>query len=313
MIRQTFCFILAITLHHALQGQLSECIRLQYYACYEPELAPKKDLVGKEKWKFEINNRCEASSLPLYFLSDRRNPMPGKFNEELLIKWMSPENLFRWTFRFEDRSDLLVYPDSIAEMNFDLSKLSARTELKMKRVLTSAHLELSAESSKFRKSNMQSTANGVSKKVPQSASLSPGIVRCQSGLSYNSKKGNRLEMGVPALRLAWIRLRELYDLNNTDEIMGIKREEPFDFEGGMSMNSEFGFPDDKKWKFEHRAWFFYPFHKEGQPEARMENRFSFKIKENLKASLSSRFTYDQNRWPPGLWITEMSILWEQTN
>lgn len=312
MIRQTFCFILAITVHHAVQGQLSECISLQHYACFEPEKIPKPDSIKKEKWKFELSSRVEASSLPLYFLSDRRNPMPGKFNEELLLKWISPENLFRWSFRFEDRSDLLVYPDSIAELNFDLSKLSARTEIKIRKHRTSSHFELSTESAKFRKLSLQTTADGNTQKVPQSAFLSPGIVRCQSGLSYNSKNGNRLEIGVPAMRLAWIRLREIYDLNQTDEIMGIKREQSFDFEGGISLNSELGFPESKKWKFEHRAWFFYPFHEEGQAEARMENRISFKLQENLKASLSNRYNYDQNRWPPGMWITEISLCWEQS-
>ncbi len=301
-----------MTVNHALQGQLSECIRLQHYACFEPERIPKPDSVKKEKWKLDLSSRIEASSLPLYFLSDRRNPMPGKFNEELLIKWMSPENLFRWTFRFEDRSDLLVYPDSLAEFNFDLSKLSARTELNLKKFRTSAHVELSSESSKFRKFSIQTNAAGQTQKVPQSAFLSPGIVRCQSGFSYSSRNGNRLEIGVPALRLAWIRLRDLYDLNQTDEIMGIKREQDFDFEGGLSLNSELGFPESKKWKFEHRAWFFYPFHEEGQAEARMENRISFKLQENLKASLSNRYNYDQNRWPPGLWITEISLCWEQS-
>ncbi|MEZ5174454.1 MAG: hypothetical protein R2850_13355, partial [Bacteroidia bacterium] len=251
------------------------------------------------------------SSLPILFLSDNRDPLPAKFNEDFLLKWLSPAHIIQWTFQLEDQSNVVFFPDSMIELSSDLSKLSAKANLTRNRNRLSALFELSAESSKFNKKTPRIEENGSVSKVISSGFMSPGILRCQSGISLKSESGNYIDCGFPAAKIAWISMKSIYELNKLEEIAGVPKNKSHSFEGGFSLNSSFSYPENKWWKLENRSWLFYPLSKSGNSEARVETRISMEIRKSLRAALSNRYSYNATRWPPGLWITEMSICWEK--
>lgn len=293
------------------KAQTDDCERPQYFACYDPETASVTDSSHMKKWVFEHRIKTEASSIPILFLSDKRERLPAKFNEEFLLKWFSPAHVIQWTFQLEDQSNAVIFPDSMLELSSDLSKLSTKANLAINRNRLSALFELSAESSKFIKKTPRVDENGAVSKVVSSGFLSPGIIRCQSGISLKSESGNFIDWGFPAAKISWISMKSIYELNKLEEVAGVPKNKTHSFEGGISLNSSFSYPENKKWKFEHRSWFFYPLSQNGNSEARMETRFSLKIRKGIRTALSNRYSYNTMRWPPGLWITEMSICWEK--
>jgi hypothetical protein len=272
-----------------------------------------KDKPKKIHFKRESHRDFQFNGLSFKSFSDSPQPISFQINSVLKETFYLRKKHHELAFEVFDESSFSLIVDSLAQWERDALRIS----LESKTGKTDAQIQLSGgtslESNKFNKYKSSLDSSGQIQKLKESAFLAPGILRMQSGVSLRINDQNELELGLAAAKITWIRLKSLYDNLNTEEIQGVKRGLPFLFEGGISMKSNFTSSPNKKIIWEQTCRIFYPIQRERTTEMEMLNKLSVDLNDGLKTSLVSRYSYNENRWPPSRWDTELRIGFEFKN
>ena len=197
-------------------------------------------------------------------------------------------------------------PDSVFQFNKDLVnfKFSIQPPEKKKVVLNFNSI---AQSQKVRTFISSSDSMGRPLKKQNAGFFSPGIMLINGGLSYSGNASNKVEFGLASFKINCIANRKLYSIQNTHELAGIPIEKGYLLTGGLNLQSalEKNFGSLLTW--ENSSVWFYPIGKEPKLEVQIKNALIWKPVSNLQACLRTNYSYDEKRWPPGLWSAEFTL------
>jgi hypothetical protein len=205
-----------------------------------------------------------------------------------------------------DLSGFDCIPDSVFQFNKDLVnfKFSIQPPEKKKVVLNFNSI---AQSQKVRTFISSSDSMGRPLKKQNAGFFSPGIMLINGGLSYSGNASNKVEFGLASFKINCIANRKLYSIQNTHELAGIPIEKGYLLTGGLNLQSalEKNFGSLLTW--ENSSVWFYPIGKEPKLEVQIKNALIWKPVSNLQACLRTNYSYDEKRWPPGLWSAEFTL------
>jgi hypothetical protein len=197
-------------------------------------------------------------------------------------------------------------PDSVFQFNKDLVnfKFSIQPPEKKKVVLNFNSI---AQSQKVRTFISSSDSMGRPIKKQNAGFFSPGTMLLNGGLSYSGNARNKIEFGLASFKINCIANRKLYSIQNTNELAGIPIEKGYLLTGGLNLQSslEKNFGNLLTW--ENSSIWFYSIGKEQKLEVQIKNALIWKPVSNLQACLRTNYSYDEKRWPPGLWSAEFSL------
>jgi hypothetical protein len=197
-------------------------------------------------------------------------------------------------------------PDSVFQFNKDLVnfKFSIQPPEKKKVVLNFNSI---AQSQKVRTFISSSDSMGRPIKKQNAGFFSPGTMLLNGGLSYSGNARNKIEFGLASFKINCIANRKLYSIQNTNELAGIPIEKGYLLTGGLNLQSslEKNFGNLLTW--ENSSIWFYSIGKEPKLEVQIKNALIWKPVSNLQACLRTNYSYDEKRWPPGLWSAEFSL------
>ena len=206
----------------------------------------------------------------------------------------------------DDMSGFDWIPDSIFQFNKDLVniKFSIQPTEKKKVVL---NFNSSAQSQKVRTFISSSDSMGRPLKKQNAGFFSPGTMLINGGLSYSGNARNKIEFGLASFKINCMANRKLYSIQNTNELAGISIEKGYLLTGGLNLQStlEKNFGNLLTW--ENSSIWFYSIGKEQKLEVQIKNALIWKPVSNLQACLRTNYSYDEKRWPPGLWSAEFTL------
>ncbi len=197
-------------------------------------------------------------------------------------------------------------PDSVFQFNKDLVnfKFAIQQPEKKKVVLNFNSI---AQSQKVR--TFVSTIDSMGRPIrKQNAGfLSPGTLLINGGLSYSGNSSTKLEFGIASLKLNCLVNKRLYVIQNTNELNGIPKDKRYVLTGGLNVQSVLEKNFGRLLTWENSSVWFYPISKEAKLEVQIKNAIIWKPVSNLQASLRTNYSYDEKRWPPGLWSAEFTL------
>ena len=197
-------------------------------------------------------------------------------------------------------------PDSVFQFNKDLVnfKFSIQPPEKKKVVLNFNSI---AQSQKVRTFISSSDSMGRPIKKQNAGFFSPGTMLINGGLSYSGNARNKIEFGLASFKINCMANRKLYSIQNTHELAGIPIEKGYLLTGGLNLQSalEKNFGSLLTW--ENSSVWFYPIGKEPRLEVQIKNALIWKPVSSLQACLRTNYSYDEKRWPPGLWSAEFTL------
>jgi hypothetical protein len=197
-------------------------------------------------------------------------------------------------------------PDSVFQFNKDLVnfKYAIQSHEKKKIVL---NFNSSAQSQKVRTFISSSDSLGRPIKKQNAGFFSPGTLHLNGGVSYSGNERNKVEIGIASLKLNCLTNKKLYVIQNSNELNGIPKEKGYVLTGGLNLQSalEKNFGSLLTW--ENSSIWFYPIGKEPKLEVQIKNALIWKPVSNLQACLRTNYSYDEKRWPPGLWSAEFTL------
>ena len=197
-------------------------------------------------------------------------------------------------------------PDSVFQFNKDLVnfKFAIQPPEKKKVVMNFNSI---AQSQKVR--TFISTIDSMGRPIRKQSSgfFSPGTLLINGGLSYSGKDHNKLEFGLASFKINCMANRKIYGIQNTNELAGIPIEKGYLLTGGVNLQSVLEKNFGRLLTWENSSVWFYPISKEPKLEVQIKNAIIWKPISNLQASLRTNYSYDEKRWPPGLWTAEFTL------
>ena len=197
-------------------------------------------------------------------------------------------------------------PDSVFQFNKDLVnfKFAIQPPEKKKVVM---NFNSMAQSQKVR--TFVSTIDSIGRQTRKQSTgfFSPGTLLVNGGLSYNGNARNKLEFGLASFKINCIANRKIYGIQNTNELAGIPIEKGYLLTGGVNLQSVLEKNFGRLLTWENSSVWFYPISKEPKLEVQIKNAIIWKPVSNLQASLRTNYSYDEKRWPPGLWSAEFTL------
>ena len=197
-------------------------------------------------------------------------------------------------------------PDSIFQFNKDLLniKFAIQSTEKKKVVL---NFNSNAQSQKTRSFLSSSDSMGRPIKKQCAGLFSPGTLFFNGGLSYSVNTRNKVEFGLASFKINCMANRKLYSIQNTNELAGIPIEKGYLLSGGLNLQSSLEKNFGSLLTWENSSVWFYPISKEPKLEVQIKNTLIWKPISNLQACLRTNYSYDEKRWPPGLWSAEFTL------
>ena len=250
--------------------------------------------VNLSSFKLENTSFNQARSYKIALSSNINVKTDIKINQCLINIELNDISGFEWI------------PDSVFLLNKDLIyfKYAIQSNEKKKIVL---NFNSSAQSQKVR--TFISTIDSLGRTIrKQSAGFfSPGTLLINGGLSYSGNTRNKVEFGLASFKVNCMANRKLYNVQNTNELAGIPIEKGWVITGGVNLQSmlEKNFGSLLTW--ENSSVWFYPIGKDPKLEVQIKNAIIWKPVSNLQACLRTNYSYDEKRWPPGLWSAEFTL------
>jgi hypothetical protein len=205
-----------------------------------------------------------------------------------------------------DQSGFDWIPDSILQFNKDHFNFKfAIQSPEQKKVVLNFNSSVQTQKAPSYLSSIDSLGRPLKKQI--AGFFSPGTLFFNGGVSYSGNERNKLELGIASLKLNCLTNKKLYVIQNTNELYGIPKDTRYVLTGGLNLQSalEKNFGSLLTW--ENSSIWFYPIGKEPKLEVQIKNAIIWKPVSNLQASLRTNYSYDEKRWPPGLWSAEFTV------
>lgn len=250
--------------------------------------------VNLSAFKLENASFNQARSFKIALSSNINAKTDIKINQCLINIELNDISGFEWI------------PDSVFLLNKDLVsfKYAIQSNEKKKIVL---NFNSSAQSQKAR--TFISTIDSMGRPIRKQSSgfFSPGTLLINGGLSYSGNARNKVEFGLASFKVNCMANRKLNSIQNTNELAGIPIEKGYLLTGGLNLQSALEKNFGRLLTWENSSVWFYPISKEPKLEVQIKNVIIWKPVSNLQASLRTNYSYDQKRWPPGLWSAEFTL------
>jgi len=244
--------------------------------------------------KFENASFNQARSFKIALSSNINAKTDIKINQCLINIELNDISEFEWI------------PDSVFLLNKDLVnfKYAIQSNEKKKIVL---NFNSSAQSQKVR--TFISTIDSMGRPIEKQSAgfFSPGTLLINGGLSYSGNSRNKVEFGLASFKINCMANRKLYSIQNTNELAGIPIEKGYLLTGGLNLQSALEKNLGSLLTWENSSVWFYPIGKDPKLEVQIKNAIIWKPVSNLQASLRTNYSYDEKRWPPGLWSAEFTL------
>lgn len=271
----------------------------------------KDSLVESQNLKFKRNFSYDFQGLAF---SQPLNDASGaigfqcKLRSSILEQMSFPIARNRFDLRIQDETSVTYLWDSLKTIDADQFRIKLSINSKPEstsKLKTQLSGEL--ESSKLPKNieNLDSLEQNSQKR--ESKFLSPGVIQLQSGLRIELSPINTIELGISSLKISWVSDRSMFDSLSRPRIAGIPFNENPLWEGGFSLQTNLSSPKSKPIRIEHSARVFYNIKTHQFADMELQHKLTWKIRNGLNTSLRSTLLYDESRWPPASWKTELSL------
>lgn len=196
--------------------------------------------------------------------------------------------------------------DSIFQFNKDLInfKFAIQSNEKKKVVL---NFNSTAQSQKIPSFISSNDSLGRPIKKQDAGFFSPGTLLFNGGLSYSGNARNKIEFGIASLKLNCLANKKLYAIQNTEELNGIPKDKRYVLKGGLNLQSVLEKNFGNLLTLENSSAWFYSIGRETELEVQIKNTLIWKPNSTLNASFRTNYSYDEKRWPPGLWSAEFTL------
>jgi hypothetical protein len=204
-----------------------------------------------------------------------------------------------------DETGFSYISDSIYNKDKDLSRLKGGfriAELPKKYELSFTSLLQSQKLNSF----VNQPDSAVKRKL-QSGPLSPGILTLALGFKKEIKSDIHLELGLAGTKITWISNKQLYLVQQTEEIAGVSREKKANIEGGLSFHGKMDKQIAKNLKFQNSTIVFKDIFTNHDLSIEFRNSLSWEPVKYVSTAIRTVYTYDPNRWPPSLWLGEFNV------
>ena len=145
------------------------------------------------------------------------------------------------------------------------------------------------------------------KRKLQSGPLSPGILTLALGFKKEIKSDIHIELGLAGTKITWISNKQLYLVQQTEEIAGVSREKKANIEGGLSFQGKMDKQIAKNLKFQNSTIVFKDIFTNHDLSIEFRNSLSWEPVKYVSTAIRTVYTYDPNRWPPSLWLGEFNV------
>jgi hypothetical protein len=145
------------------------------------------------------------------------------------------------------------------------------------------------------------------KRKLQSGPFSPGILTLALGFKKEIKPDIHLELGLAGTKITWISNKQLYIVQQTEEIAGVSRDKKANIEGGFSFHGKMDKQIAKHFKFQNTTIVFKDIFTNHDLSIEFRNSLSWEPVKYVSTALRTVYTYDPNRWPPSLWLGEFNV------
>ena len=275
---------------------------------YKP-LAPPKDSVPtpeKTKHQYSLKWAWQCAAIKLE-QENSLTPSLYKINltENLNAHFLTVKKKIETQLDINDDTGFNWFVDSLSMLDRDAFSMKWAM---LKESKSRFRLDFNSQLQTRKSKGFSMIEDSVGKrKVQNSGFLSPGIYTLNGGVAYSSKRLGSLEVGLAAARISWIQNKSLFDVQKTQEIAGVPRNDGYLLEGGISMQSQLEYPLLKQLRWENRSNCFYPISRNGNVDVQFKNTFYWSPAGSIKAILRTAYSYNTSRWPPGMWTAEVSL------
>lgn len=145
------------------------------------------------------------------------------------------------------------------------------------------------------------------KRKLQSGPFSPGILTLALGFKKEIKSDIHLELGLAGTKITWISNKQLYLVQQTEEIAGVSRDKKANIEGGFSFQGKMDKQIAKNLKFQNSTIVFKDIFTNHDLSIEFRNSLSWEPVKYVSTAIRTVYTYDPNRWPPSLWLGEFNV------
>ena len=204
-----------------------------------------------------------------------------------------------------DETGFSYISDSIYNKDKDLSRLKGGfriAELPKKYELSFTSLLQSQKLNSF----VNQPDSAVKRKL-QSGPFSPGILTLALGFKKEIKSDIHLELGLAGTKITWISNKQLYLVQQTEEIAGVSRDKKANIEGGLSFQGKMDKQIAKNLKFQNSTIVFKDIFTNHDLSVEFRNSLSWEPVKYVSTAIRTVYTYDPNRWPPSLWLGEFNV------
>jgi len=145
------------------------------------------------------------------------------------------------------------------------------------------------------------------KRKLQSGPFSPGILTLALGFKKEIKSDIHLELGLAGTKITWISNKQLYLVQQTEEIARVSRDKKANIEGGFSFQGKMDKQIAKNLKFQNTTIVFKDIFTNHDLSIEFRNSLSWEPVKYVSTAIRTVYTYDPNRWPPSLWLGEFNV------
>jgi hypothetical protein len=260
-----------------------------------------------EPQKRFINLALQASVLKLNKTNGSRTPV-CKISASSIFQARFESKSAKWNKSFEmyDETGFNGIADSLFQMDKDISRM----KISLSPTGTQAiRLEVnsSIQSQKLPGFTLKTDSIGQSGRIKSAGFMSPGSLLLNGGIACSPGSLGKLELGLASGRIVWVLDKQLYTNQHLTEIAGVELGKGYKIDGGFNLQSRLEKSLGTHWRWENASNWFYPIHPKGNMEIQFRNAIFWKPFSTIQACFRSTYTYDDNRWPPGLWSGEFSL------
>jgi hypothetical protein len=264
-------------------------------------------LIKPELQKRYINLALQGSVLKLNKTDESRTPI-CKISASSIFQARFESNSIKWNKSVEifDETGFNGITDSLFQIDKDLTKVKVSISPKSAKIIR-LEVNSSIQSQKLSGYSQLPDSMGKNNRTQSSGFLSPGSLLLNGGIAYSSESLGKLELGLASGRIVWVLDKQLYTNQHLTEIAGVEEGKGYNIDGGFNLQSRLEKSLGTHWRWENASNWFYPINPKGNMEVQFRNTIFWKPFSSIQACFRTTYTYDDNRWPPGLWSGEFSL------
>jgi hypothetical protein len=204
-----------------------------------------------------------------------------------------------------DETGFSYISDSSYNKDRDLSRVKG--SIRIAELPKKYELSISAFLQSQKLNSFVNQPDSAVKRKLQSGPFSPGILNLALGFKKEIQSDIHIELGLAGTKITWISNKQLYLVQQTEEIAGVARDKKANIEGGFSFQGKMDKQIAKNLKFQNSTIVFKDIFTNHDLSIEFRNSLSWEPVKYISTAIRTVYTYDPNRWPPSLWLGEFNV------